>query len=184
MMTKEQMLERYDELYAKMANAKDVRHMRTFGDASSWVFKEMVKAHPEVAESWLSHLEAICWNNHLSEKEAMNISKRTVNQDGSKGFHWPMEIFGKTVESLGGKLEDKPYYDAPALWTMANIIYSDHAGSIAEDMGFKTPAEVPAEKMALSCYKKAVERLKDPDNPFLVRKYFKHKMYDDSPVQA
>ena len=60
------------------------------------------------------------------------------------------------------------------------MIYSDHAKSIAEDMGYKSPAEVPAEKMALSCYRKAVENLKDVDSGFHVRRYFKHKMYDDS----
>lgn len=51
---------------------------------------------------------------------------------------------------------------------------------IAEDMGFKSPKEVPNERMALSCYKKAVEKLKDPDAGFSVRKYFKPKMYADS----
>lgn len=60
------------------------------------------------------------------------------------------------------------------------MIYSDHAKSIAEDMGHKSPAEVPNDKMALSCYKKALEKLKDVDAGFHVRRYFKHKMYDDS----
>jgi hypothetical protein len=52
------------------------------------------------------------------------------------------------------------------------MIYSDHAQSIAEDMGQRSPNEVPNEKMALSCYKKAVEKLKDPDRPRFVREYF------------
>jgi hypothetical protein len=62
------------------------------------------------------------------------------------------------------------------------MIYSDHAKSIAEDMGYKSVAEVPNERMALSCYKKAVESLKDPDKGFKVRDYFRHRMYDDSPM--
>ena len=36
--------------------------------------------------------------------------------------------------------------------------------------------------MALSCYKKAVEFLKDADEGFRARKYFKNKMYDNSPA--
>lgn len=110
----------------------------------------------------------------------MNISKRIVNQDGMKGFHWSYDTFEKTVESLGGVCEDKPHYNSYALWVTANMIYSDHARSIAEDMGHKLPADVPNEKMALSCYRKAVENLKDVDSGFHVRRYFKHKMYDDS----
>lgn len=182
MMTKEQMIDRYEELYHKMATSKEPKYMRVFGESEKWVFAEVAKAHPELAESWLSHLEAICWENHLNEKEAMNISKRITNQDGTKGFHWDCNTLFSAVESLGGKIEEKPYYDKYALATTMNMIYSDHANSIALDMGYKTPKEVPNEDMALSVYRKAVEKLKDVDGGFHVRKYFKSKMYADSPM--
>lgn len=107
---------------------------------------------------------------------------RIVNQDGSKGFHWTHKVFTKAVEALGGKTEDKPYYNSYALCVVANVEYSDHALSIAIDMGFKDPREVSNDKMAMSCYRKAVEKLKDIDNPRYVRKYFKGKMYDNSPM--
>lgn len=184
MMTKEQMAERYEELYAKMVASKDPKNMMIFGKAEKWVFGEVVKAHPELAEKWLSHLEAVCWDNYLSQNEAVNIGKRIVNQDGTKGFHWNHDMFTKAVESLGGKTEDKPNYNSYALCVVANAVYSDHANSIAEDMGYKAPAEVPNEKMALSCYRKAVELLTDPDKGFRVRKYFKGRMYDDSPMSV
>lgn len=182
MMSKEQMIERYDELYTKMANSKDVKNMKIFGESSTWIFKELAKVHPEMAENWLSHLEAVCWNNYLSQNEAMNIGKRIVNQDGTKGFHWMHDVFIKAVESLGGVVEEKPYYNSYSLWVVSCMIYSDHALSIAMDMDYKDPKEVPNEKMALSCYRKAVEKLKDIDGGFQVRKYFKGKMYNDSPM--
>lgn len=178
MMTKEQMIERYEELYAKMASSKDPKNMMIFGEAEKYFFKEIAKAHPEMAENWLSHIEGVEWRNYLSEKEMLNISKHIVNQDGTKGFHWTHDIFIKAVESLGGVKEEKPYYNCYALSTVGNMEYSDHAMSIAMDMGYKTPAEVPNEKMALSCYRKAVEKLKDVDEGFRARKYFKHSMYD------
>lgn len=181
-MTKEQMIERYDELYMKMANSKDPKNMHIFGEAEKWIFHELAKVHPEMAENWLSHLEAVCWNNYLSQNEAMNIGKRIVNQDGTKGFHWSHDVFTKAVESLGGVVEEKPYYNSYSLWVTACTIYSDHAISIAMDLGYKDPKEVPNEKMALSCYRKAVEKLKDIDGGFQVRKYFKRKMYNDSPM--
>lgn len=181
-MTKDQMTERYEELYVKMVNSKDPKNMKIFGEAEKWVFGEVAKAHPELAASWLSHLEAVCWDNYLSDKEAMNIGKRLTNQDGTKGFHWNHEVFTKAVESLGGKVEDKPHYNSYALCVTANMVYSDHANSIAADMGYKDVKEVPNEKMALSCYRKAVEKLKDIDGGFRARKYFKNKMYDNSPM--
>jgi hypothetical protein len=120
--------------------------------------------------------------NYLSQGEAMNIGKRIENQDGTKGFHWNHEVFTNAVKSLGGVVENKPYYNSYALCVTANMIYSDHAKSIAEDMGYKSAAEVPNEKMALSCYKKAVECLEDKDEGFKVRDYFRHRMYDNSPM--
>lgn len=182
MMTKEQMIERYEELYHKMKTSKDVKNMKAFGDAMSWFFVELTKVHPEMAEKFLSHIECIEWNNYLSQDEAMNIGKRIINQDGTKGFHWNHEVFTKAVESLGGKVEEKPFYNSYALCVVSNMIYSDHAISIAMDLGYDSPAKVPNEKMALSCYRKAVEKLKDIDGGFQVRKYFKNKMYADSPM--
>lgn len=180
MMTREQMIERYEELYQKMATSKEPKYMHVFGEAERYMFKEIAKMNPSMAENWLSHLEAVCWDSYLSETEAKNISMRTVNQDGTKGFHWNHDVFTKAVESLGGKVEEKPYYNSYALCVTANNIYADMANSIAMDMGYKTPKEVPNEDMALSCYRKALELLKDVDGGFHVRKYFKGKMYADS----
>lgn len=181
-MTREQLTERYDELYDKMKHSQDVKDMKIFGKAEKYMFHELAVVHPDMAERWLSHLEAVCWDNYLSKGEAMNIGKRITNQDGTKGFHWPHDVFVSAVASLGGLIEHKPYYNSYALCVTANMVYSDHAKSIAEDMGFKAVNEVPNEKMALSCYRKAVESLEDPDGGFKVRDYFRHKMYDNSPL--
>lgn len=179
-MTTEKMIERYDELYHKMKSSKNVKNMEAFGDAMTHAFKEMAKAHPDMAERFLSHISCIEWDNYLSQEEAMNISKRIINQDNSRGFHWTHDTFINAVKKLGGIPEEKPYYNSYALCVTANVIYSDHAKSIALDMKYNSPGAVPNDEMALSCYRKAVEKLKDIDGGFSVRKYFKSKMYDDS----
>lgn len=171
------MIEQYNMLYNKMVESKDPEKMKIFGESSKWIFRETAKAHPEMADKWLSYLETTCWNNYLSETIATEIGKSVVNQDGSKGFHWPYEAFESTVASLGGKVEEKPYYNTYALYVTANVIYSDHAQSIAEDMGYSSPQEVPAEKMALSCYNKALEMLKDVDSKHYIERYFYHYLY-------
>lgn len=180
-MKAEELIERYDELYDKMKYSKDPKNMKMFGKAEKYMFHELAKVHPDMAERWLNHIQ-IDWHNYLSQGEAMNIGKRMTNQDGTKGFHWNHDVFTKAVESLGGIVEHKPYYNSYALCVTANMIYSDHAKSIAEDMGFKSASEVPNERMALSCYRKAVEQLEDVDEGFKVRDYFRHRMYDDSPM--
>ena len=182
-MKTEELIDKYDCLYDKMKHSKDVRHMKVFGKSEKYMFHELAKVHPDMAEKWVSHLEAgMEWNNYLSQNEAMNIGKRITNQDGTKGFHWNHDVFTGAVKSLGGVVEHKPYYNSYALCVTANMVYSDHAKSIAEDLGFKSVAEVPNERMALSCYKKAVEMLEDVDEGFKVRDYFRHRMYDDSPM--
>lgn len=173
------MIERYDELYGVMKSSRDVEKMKIFGEAEKEMFRQLAASNPTMAEMWLTKLEAVCWDNYLTEKEARNIGRHIVNQDGTKEFHWPYDVFTKAVSQLGGITEEKPYYNSYALWVTANMIYSDHARSVAEDMGYKSPMEVPNERMALSMYKKAVEKLKDPDKGFHIRKYFKHKMHDD-----
>lgn len=181
-MSKEQMMSEYEMYLNKIVKSKDVKHMEVLAEVCEWLFCQATTKMPDVAESAISHLAATEWDNFLSETEAKNISMRTVNQDGTKGFHWNHDVFTKTVESLGGMVEEKPYYNSYALCVTANNVYADMANSIAMDMGYKTPKEVPAEDMALSCYRKALELLKDADHGFYVRKYFKGKMYSDSPM--
>lgn len=180
MRSKEELIDKYAALYRKAVSSKDPKKMKVLGEAGNWVFAELAKAHPEMAENWIAHLETMDWDNWLSEKEAQNVTRKLTAQDGTKGAHWPYETFTKTVAGMGGKAEDKPSYNGYALWAVANNVYADHARSIAEDMGYKSAAEVPGEKMAKSCYAKAVELLKDPDKGFDARKYFKRKMYDNA----
>lgn len=167
-----EILERYEELYEDMANSGNKDKMIAFGDAERWAFKRMHEISPKDAQCWLDKLEAMHWRNYLSKQEADEIASHLVNQNGRLGAHWGYETFKGAVESLGGKMYDKPYYNCYALWITANMIYSDHAQSVAEDMGMTTPEAVPNEKMALSMYRKAVEKLKDVDRPKFIREYF------------
>lgn len=164
--------ERYLELYEDMAKSGQPEKMKIFGEAEKWAFDRMHELSPKHAQMWLDKLEATHWNNYLSKAEAEEIVGKFINQDGARGAHWSFDTFKSAVESLGGKMSEEPYYNCWALWVTANMLYSDHAQSVAEDMGHTTPAQVPNEKMALSMYKKAVEKLKDKDRPRFVRHYF------------
>ena len=161
----EELIKKYDELYDEMASSKDPRRMMAFGDAEKWMFHMLAETHPEVAEKWLSKLEASKWHNYLSKGEAMEIATRLVNQDGTHGPHWDYETFKNAVESIGGKMTDEPFYNCWALWITANMRYSDNYKSASE--------YVPKDQMPKFFYNVAVENLKDIDRPKFIRDYFK-----------
>lgn len=160
----EDLIKKYDELYDDMATAKDPRKMMAFGDAEKWMFHMLAKEHPDIAEKWLTKLEAAKWHNYLSKTEAEEIASKLVNQDGSRGPHWSHETFKAAVESLGAKTEEEPFYNCWALWIMANALWSDHHKSLMEF--------VPKEHEPKVYYLMAVEKLKDVDYPKFIRKYY------------
>ena len=156
-----ELIEKYDELYEDMATAKDPRKMMAFGDAEKWMFHALAKEHPEIAEKWLTKLEAAKWHNYLSKTEAEEIASKLVNQDGSRGPHWDYETFKHSVESLGGQMKDEPFYNCYSLWVMANALFSDHHKALMEF--------VPKEQEPKVYYMMAVEKLKDVDYPKFIR---------------
>lgn len=166
-------MKRHEKLYKGIIHSKDDAKMEMLGCIFLSMMEQIEATNPRLYKEMVERMEATEWNNYLTEAEATKIASALVNQDGSRGAHWPYEAFKNAVESLGGKPSESPYYNCYALWVTANMLYSDHAQSVAEDMGYKTPAEVPNEKMALSMYKKAVEKLKDMDRPYFVRAYFR-----------
>ena len=155
-----------------MADSKDPEKMKVFGESAHHAFEKMCDMYPSMAKEWLESLEAMMWNNHLSQDQAATIASKIVNQDGTHGPHWSMDTFFGVVPRLGGQLEDEPYYNKYALWLVANAHYSDFAVSTAMDMGYKSVREAPEEKMALSMYRKAVESLKDADRKHYIRDYY------------
>jgi hypothetical protein len=165
-------MKRHEELYRNIIQSDDRAKMEMLGGIFLSLMDQIEGLNPRLYKEMVEMMEATEWNNYLTEYEAAKIASSLVNQDGSIGAHWPYDVFRGAVESLGGKVADMPYYNCYALWVVANMLYSDHAQSVAEDLGYKTPAEVPNEKMALSMYKKAVEKLKDADRPYFVRQYF------------
>ena len=164
----EELIRKYDELYEDMAKAKDPKKMMIFGDAEKKMFHSLAKKHPEIAESWLTQLEAGRWNNYLSKSEAEKIVNGLVNQDGTRGGYWPYEAFKAAVESLGARMAEEPYYNCYALWATADMLWSDHHKSAMEF--------VPKDHEPRFFYTMALEKLKDPDMPEFVREYFEDEL--------
>ena len=160
----EDLIKKYDELYEDMAKAKDPRKMMVFGDAEKWMFHQMAEKHPEIAERWLTKLESARWHNYLSKSEAEYITSNLINQDNTRGPHWSYDTFKGAVESLSGKMAVEPSYNCWALWVTANMLYSDHAGTVNMFIQPNMRGKV--------YYHLALDKLKDVDRPHFIRKYF------------
>lgn len=158
------MIQRYEELYAMMASSGDPAKMQVFGEAERWAFGKMADKDPAMAQVWLDKLEPSMWRNYLSRQEAESIVSRFKNSDGTTGAHWSFDTFRSAVEGLGVPMCDEPFFNAYALWIVANMLYSDHAKSIG--------AFIPEEERLKFYYTMAIERLKDEDRPHFVRTYF------------
>lgn len=174
-MTTNEMKELYAKLYDKMKSSKDVSDMRLFGYAFTMMFDKVATAHPDIAAATLDVLNAIEYNNYVTASEAAEEASYFVNDDmmitGSteptKGAHWSMETLKAFLNQKGLPLEDKPYYNWPALWLTVNMIYSDFADAFVELLGTKEN-----EKIAVASYKMAIKKLKDKDREHFIRDYF------------
>lgn len=178
-MNKQEINDRYDYLYERMKSSKNPHNMKLYGATTTAIFRRMVEKHPDIAEQWVEGFEAILWDNYLSQSQAQGIASKLVNQDGKQGPKWSEDVFFHAVEKLGGSIEQEPYYNRYALWVVANAHYSDHALSVAEDMGYTMPSEIPPERLALSMYKKAVESLTDVDRPNYIERYYWRELHEN-----
>lgn len=161
------LIERYDELYADMATAKDPKKMTIFGDAEKEMFHCLADMHPEIAEKWLTKLEAGKWNNYLSEDEARKIVGLLVERRNGaiiRKYEWEYDVLKNAVESMGGEISLEPYYNCYALWAVMNMLFSDHAETVN--------MFVQPNLRTKFYYHMAVDKLKDVDRPHFVRDYF------------
>lgn len=161
------LIERYDELYADMAMAKDPKKMTIFGNAEKEMFHCLADMHPEIAEKWLTKLEAGKWNNYLSEDEARKIVGLLVERRNGaiiRKYEWEYDVLKNAVESMGGEISLEPYYNCYALWAVMNMLFSDHAETVN--------MFVQPNLRTKFYYHMAVDKLKDVDRPHFVRDYF------------
>lgn len=163
----EDLVKKYDALFDEMVSSKDPARMMAFGDAEKWVFYQLSQKHPEVAEKWLSRLEASKWYNYLSEEEAEHVVESLMEKHGNveeQRYEWSYDVFKQAVQSMGGQVTEPPYYNGYALWATMNMLYSDHNETVS--------AFIQPMSRVKFYYKMAVDKLKDPDRPHFVRFYF------------
>lgn len=174
-MNTSELKERYATLYAAMAGSRDTSKMKLFGTAFTQMFDRVADLKPDLAMTTLELLSAIEYNNFVTPVEATEVAAHFVNEDTmvtgtpepTKGPHWSMDVLKSFLAQRGLPLEEKPYYNWPALWLTVNMEYSDLANTFVELLGSKEN-----ERLAVASYKVALAKLKDRDRPHFVREYF------------
>ncbi len=161
------MKQEFASLYDMMANQRDVRFMRVFGNVHKEMMDWFIINKPDLAQEWLDKLEAIRWHQYLTRKEAEYIVARMKPE-----APWKYDVWQAAMTKLGIPMEEPPYYNACALWCEMNKQYSDHAQSLADKVWKKPLNTIPAEEIVPAIHALAIDVLKDRDSVYDIRAYF------------
>lgn len=166
-MNSDEMMKKFDQLYAKMAASTDVEDMKLFGKAMRKAVSVLAVQMPAMANEIIEELCAVNWHNYITDKEVEEI----VNNMEPRP-KWSIDQVNSGLTRLGLPLEESPYYNNNALYVTISMKYSDSAATIA-DVALKKPLnEVEGTEMLRVCYHLALDLLKDKDGKFSIRKYF------------
>lgn len=152
-------MRKYDRLYEKMAASGKIENMRLFGKIGRESMVLLTEKMPDKAQELIDKLCAINWDNYLTEREAEAIASKMDPQKP-----WPREQWRTVMEQHGYPLDEEPYYNRYAMYVTMCMIYSDDIESLKH---FASGVDMFEFIHAL-----ALNKLKDKDKVFSIRKYF------------
>ena len=165
--TKEELHNKFHELYRHIISSEDEEKMMTLGSVTKAQMEWFIENRPEQAEEYIEMLCSVKWDNYLTPKEA-----ETIVAQMKPAAKWSKEQVRKALDSLGIEMEEAPYYNSCAMWATISMIYSDSGKTLAE-LVFKKPlAEVGDVELLTLIHRLAIDKLKDRDGMFNIRKYF------------
>ena len=158
-MTAQELKEKYLALYEYMANSKKPENMKAFGRVMTTMMEDMIVASPAKAEEYIMKLEAIKWCNYLTPAESDKIVAAM-----SPAAPWTREQWRQAMLNHGFELEEWPCYNRCALYATMNMIMSDSSETLKKIVGDGD--------LFVAVHGLAVDKLKDADGRFNVRRYF------------
>lgn len=158
--------EKYDALYEHMATSGKPENMKVFGRVMTEMMDWFIANRPDAAQEWVEQLCSVKWKNYLTQREAEKIVSGM-----SPKAPWPKDAWKNVLNNMGIATEEEPYYNECALWVTMCMVYSDSANSIARIIGAPLN-NIPTEKMVEAVHALALDKLKDPDEVFGIRRYF------------
>ena len=158
-MNAQEMKERFSDLYSYMAMSKKPSYMMAFGSVMKEMMDWMIANKPAEAQEWIDKLESIRWKNYLTPKEADNIIAQMVPK-----APWTRDQWKAAMDKHEYKHEEMPCYNPCALFVTMSMIYSDSSDTLSNFM--------QGADMFDLIHDLAIDKLKDRDGRFNVRRYF------------
>lgn len=169
----EQLKKKFDELYNFIISSRDTGKMKMLG----WVMKAMmydtIDAHPQHADEYLAILESVKWDNYLTEKEA-----ETIVNAMSPAPMWKKQQWEQAMNQMGWDMEHYPCYNKCALFVTMSMIDSDDGDTVAELISKEGSVKQDANYL-IAIHKLAMNKLKDHDGVFNIRRYFKDVLWPE-----
>ncbi len=165
-MDKNEMRQKWEELYAIMESSKNPKNMILFGEVMKLMMERSINYDQMFAATMLEKLCAVKWKNYVTADEADAVVLKMDPQPG-----WSREQWMKLMERFSLPLEETPYYNQWALYLTMCMKVSDSKATMARLMG-KLPTELTADEVATGAHMLAMDVLKDKDGVFDLRRYF------------
>lgn len=162
----QQFLSRYDSII----QGGNTAQMERLGEMTKRVMRWMSFNEPGLAAQAIAILdsentEEQC-RNYLSVHEASEIVRQMEPQP-----QWPLRQVLDMLENAGYATDEPPYFNNYALATTMCMILSDSGQTLQRIVGSPShPAT--SEELLASVYQLAIDKLKDKDGKFNIRKYF------------
>lgn len=168
-MNKEERYQQFLDRYERIISSGDTSKMQPLGEMVKRVMKWLINYEPEIATAALSILngeeDKEC-HNYLSAREADEIVSEMEPQP-----QWSLHHILDMLRSAGYATEETPHYNNYALAATMCMILSDSGETLKNELGSDIrPAK--ADEILRLVYKLAIDKLKDKDGKFNIRKYF------------
>jgi hypothetical protein len=169
MKTAEELYQQFFSRYEGIIRGGITGEMERLGTMTQRVMQWLCTYEPGLAAQAIAILDGEdsqqC-HNYLSGHEASEIVRQMDPQP-----QWSPRQVLDMLKSAGYATEEMPYYNSYALATTMCMILSDSGETLKEELGSDIrPAK--ADEILRLVYKLAVDKLKDKDGKFNIRKYF------------
>ena len=156
--------EKFEELYNSIIASRNTKNMQVLGCMTKKIMNTIIDTHPQMAEEMLNVIEAVNWDNYLTEKEAEQIITNMKPQP-----KWTKQLWKNNMTILDESIEKQPSYNKCALYVTMCMIDSDDGETLKK----LVPDESEYFKLV---YNLAVNKLTDKDGVFDIRHYFCEKL--------
>lgn len=152
--------EKFDDLYTTILSSRDAKKMKILGCMTKKIMYQTIESHPQRAEEYIEILEAVNWNNYLTEKEADQIISKM-----SPAPRWTKQVWKTYMDKIGEFSEARPFYNRCALYITMCMIDSDSSKTLNNlDLNDLEYFKI--------VYSLATDKLLDKDGVFNIRHYF------------